>query len=145
MWEPWHLTTLWSSMACYRDSFTFLPLAHSKKFRFRNNVFIHIHLFSKCCAKRNLDIIFMWWIMKIMYHETWLQTMHDSINSSVPIKNFHCNLFSSFGDVINRWADGHTHSLPIIVPFLCSMKRTNQSVTLSTESSKLLHISQFRV
>jgi hypothetical protein len=27
MWEPWHLTTLWAFMACYRDSFTFtLPL-----------------------------------------------------------------------------------------------------------------------
>jgi hypothetical protein len=23
MWEPQHLTTLWASMACYRDSFTF--------------------------------------------------------------------------------------------------------------------------
>jgi hypothetical protein len=27
MWEPWHLTTqtLWASIACYRDHFTFLP------------------------------------------------------------------------------------------------------------------------
>jgi hypothetical protein len=24
MWEPWHLTTLWAFMACYRDSFTFV-------------------------------------------------------------------------------------------------------------------------
>jgi hypothetical protein len=24
MWEPQHLTTLWASTACYRDSFTFL-------------------------------------------------------------------------------------------------------------------------
>jgi hypothetical protein len=24
MWEPWCLTTLWTSAACYRDSFTFL-------------------------------------------------------------------------------------------------------------------------
>jgi hypothetical protein len=23
MWEPQRLTTLWASMACYRDSFTF--------------------------------------------------------------------------------------------------------------------------
>jgi hypothetical protein len=23
MWEPRHLTTLWTSTACYRDSFTF--------------------------------------------------------------------------------------------------------------------------
>jgi hypothetical protein len=23
MWEPQHLTTLWASTACYRDSFTF--------------------------------------------------------------------------------------------------------------------------
>jgi hypothetical protein len=26
MWEPRHLTTLWASTACYRDSFTFLPI-----------------------------------------------------------------------------------------------------------------------
>jgi hypothetical protein len=26
MWEPLRLTTLWASTACYRDSFTFLPL-----------------------------------------------------------------------------------------------------------------------
>jgi hypothetical protein len=26
MWEPRHLTTLWASTACYRDSFTFLLL-----------------------------------------------------------------------------------------------------------------------
>jgi hypothetical protein len=25
MWEPRRLTTLWASMACYRDSFTILP------------------------------------------------------------------------------------------------------------------------
>jgi hypothetical protein len=25
MWEPQRLTTLWASMASYRDSFTFLP------------------------------------------------------------------------------------------------------------------------
>jgi hypothetical protein len=25
MWDPQCLTTLWASMACYRDSFTFLP------------------------------------------------------------------------------------------------------------------------
>jgi hypothetical protein len=24
MWEPQHLTTLWASTACYRDTFTFL-------------------------------------------------------------------------------------------------------------------------
>jgi hypothetical protein len=24
MWEPRHLTTIWASAACYRDSFTFL-------------------------------------------------------------------------------------------------------------------------
>jgi hypothetical protein len=26
IWEPQRLTTLWAFMACYRDSFTFLPL-----------------------------------------------------------------------------------------------------------------------
>jgi hypothetical protein len=26
MWEPWHLTTLCASTACYRDSFTFLSV-----------------------------------------------------------------------------------------------------------------------
>jgi hypothetical protein len=26
MWEPRRLTTLWVFMACYRDSFTYLPL-----------------------------------------------------------------------------------------------------------------------
>jgi hypothetical protein len=26
MWEPQHLTTLWASTACYKDSFTFLIL-----------------------------------------------------------------------------------------------------------------------
>jgi hypothetical protein len=31
MWEPQHLTTLWASTACYRDSFTFLLYA-------RNNI-----------------------------------------------------------------------------------------------------------
>jgi hypothetical protein len=25
MWEPRRLTTLWASMVCYRDNFTFLP------------------------------------------------------------------------------------------------------------------------
>jgi hypothetical protein len=24
MWEPWRLTTLWASTACYKDSFTFI-------------------------------------------------------------------------------------------------------------------------
>jgi hypothetical protein len=28
MWEPQRLTTLWAFMACYMDSFTFLP--HTK-------------------------------------------------------------------------------------------------------------------
>jgi hypothetical protein len=26
MWEPWHFTTQWTTTACSRDSFTFLPL-----------------------------------------------------------------------------------------------------------------------
>jgi hypothetical protein len=29
MWEPRHLTSLWASLACCRDSFTFLPEAGS--------------------------------------------------------------------------------------------------------------------
>jgi hypothetical protein len=29
MWEPRRLTTLWASMACYRDSFTFLHLTET--------------------------------------------------------------------------------------------------------------------
>jgi hypothetical protein len=28
MWEPWHLTNLWASTACYRDSSTFLLSFH---------------------------------------------------------------------------------------------------------------------
>jgi hypothetical protein len=33
MWEPRHLTTLWASTACYRDSFTFTYIWYtSKKF-----------------------------------------------------------------------------------------------------------------
>jgi hypothetical protein len=31
MWEPRRLTTLWASTACYRDSFTFLPIARNLK------------------------------------------------------------------------------------------------------------------
>jgi hypothetical protein len=31
MWEPQHLTTLWASTACYRDSFTLLPLIQKIK------------------------------------------------------------------------------------------------------------------
>jgi hypothetical protein len=27
MWDPWRLTTLWSSTACYRDNFTFYRVA----------------------------------------------------------------------------------------------------------------------
>jgi hypothetical protein len=30
LWEPWHLITLWASMACYRDSFTFFIFMQSR-------------------------------------------------------------------------------------------------------------------
>jgi hypothetical protein len=29
IWEPRRLTTLWASTACYRNSFTFLPLRYT--------------------------------------------------------------------------------------------------------------------
>jgi hypothetical protein len=33
MWEPWRLTTLWASTACYKDSFTFrLPLPYAQAY-----------------------------------------------------------------------------------------------------------------
>jgi hypothetical protein len=28
MWEPQHLTTLWASKACYKDTFTFFTFNH---------------------------------------------------------------------------------------------------------------------
>jgi hypothetical protein len=40
MWEPWRLITLWASMACYRDSFSF--------FFFYNLVKINWHFGGTC-------------------------------------------------------------------------------------------------
>jgi hypothetical protein len=34
IWEPWRLKILWSATACYRESFTFLPIVRDKLFGF---------------------------------------------------------------------------------------------------------------
>jgi hypothetical protein len=52
MWELRRLTTLWASMACYRDSFTFLPY----EINFLVNLFhtlLHMALKSKNKSKKN--------------------------------------------------------------------------------------------
>jgi hypothetical protein len=40
MWEPRRLTTLWASMACYRDIFTFFICFHGIEIRKNHELFL---------------------------------------------------------------------------------------------------------
>jgi hypothetical protein len=53
MWEPRRLTTLWASTACYRDSFTFLPV-------FWTYAVSYLRVTGVLCAKYSAEIKNAW-------------------------------------------------------------------------------------
>jgi hypothetical protein len=55
MWEPQRLTTLWASMACYRDSFTVtLPIRVDLSNPIKSNEIIEMLILAVILARYNL-------------------------------------------------------------------------------------------
>jgi hypothetical protein len=56
MWEPWHFTTLWTSMASYRNSFTFLPFTPHLPFPLHS--MFPFHSLRKACENVLTFVVF---------------------------------------------------------------------------------------
>jgi hypothetical protein len=87
MWEPRRLTTVWVFMACYRDSFTFLPVILSH---------------AQCCVANNNGFWIAWLdlstlllqslLFTINYNSSLLITALDSLHSLLDYERllFYC-------------------------------------------------------
>jgi hypothetical protein len=104
MWEPWHLTTLWTSMACYRNSYTFLSLD------------VHDHTTCDICCRmfQQNDIYYDWCAREYVHiHVIYISVKKTHLNGAagwkIPqmVQMLHFRTLSMAGDIICYYIQQH--------------------------------------